>query len=179
MRVLVAVASKHGSTTEIAERIGAGIRDGLAAAEGGADVDVRPADEIKGIGGYDAVVLGSAVYAGRWLPPARELVGAFAIDLAARPVYLFSSGPIGDPPKPTEDPVDATDMIDATAAREHRVFAGRLERRRLGFAEKAIVVALRVPDGDFRDWAAIDAWAAKIADELAGASGPPTARSGR
>jgi menaquinone-dependent protoporphyrinogen oxidase len=53
-----------------------------------------------------------------------------------------------------------------THARGHRLFAGRLDRPRLGFGEKAMVVALRVPDGDFRDWKAIDAWSAQIAAEL-------------
>jgi menaquinone-dependent protoporphyrinogen oxidase len=112
------------------------------------------------------VVLGSAVYAGRWLKPARELVDRSRDALAARPVWLFSSGPVGDPPKPEEDPVDVAAIVAATGAREHRVFAGRLVRRQLGFADKAIAVALRVPDGDFRDWAEIRRWSAGIAAAL-------------
>lgn len=160
MRVLVTAASKHGATYEIAERIAQRLRDGLV------EVDCRPPSDVTGVDGYDAVVLGSAVYAGHWLPAARDIVTAFADDCAGRPVYLFSSGPIGDPPKPAEDPPDVAAIAQATRAREHRVFAGRLERRRLGFGEKAIVTALRVPDGDFRDWDAIDAWSASIVDQL-------------
>lgn len=81
-------------------------------------------------------------------------------------MWLFSSGPVGDPPRPEEDPVDVAELVARTKAREHRVFAGRIERSRLSFAEKAIVLALRVPDGDYRDWDEIRAWAAEIADAL-------------
>jgi menaquinone-dependent protoporphyrinogen oxidase len=111
-------------------------------------------------------VLGSAVYAGHWLQPARELVDRCGSELAARPVWLFSSGPIGDPPKPEEDPVDVAEITAATRAREHRVFAGKLVKKQLRFPDKAIVSALRVPEGDFRDWAEIRGWAAGIAGAL-------------
>jgi hypothetical protein len=78
-------------------------------------------------------------------------------------VAVFSSGPIGDPPKPVEQTIDVQDVVDATGAREHRSFAGALRRDRLGFAERAVVAALHAPYGDFRDWDAIEAWAADIA----------------
>lgn len=162
MRVLVTAASRHGATAEIADEIGEVLRIALP----NAVVDVRPPEQVNSVDDYDAVVLGSAVYMGRWLDPARKLVARLAAALAARPTWLFSSGPIGDPPRPTEDPVDVAGIIDTTGARDHRVFAGKLDKRGLGFAEKAIVTALRAPDGDFRDWAAIEAWARGIADAL-------------
>ncbi|MCA3748081.1 MAG: hypothetical protein IN808_02955 [Rubrobacter sp.] len=107
------------------------------------------------------------MYAGHWLESARELAERYADALAARPTWLFSSGPIGNPPKPEEDPVDITSILDTTGAREHRVFSGKLDKGALGFGEKAIVLALRVPEGDFRDWEAIREWAQEIAAELA------------
>jgi menaquinone-dependent protoporphyrinogen oxidase len=61
--------------------------------------------------------------------------------------------------------IDAAPILEATNAREHRVFAGKIDRDRLAFGEKAIVVALRAPEGDFRDWEAIRGWARSIADE--------------
>jgi menaquinone-dependent protoporphyrinogen IX oxidase len=61
------------------------------------------AEQVREVDGYDAVVLGSAVYAGHWLKPAREPVGRLGTFLADRPVWLFSSGPVGDPPKPEGD----------------------------------------------------------------------------
>jgi menaquinone-dependent protoporphyrinogen oxidase len=160
MRVLVTAATKYGATAEISAAI-AEVLD-----EHGLEATVLPPEQIKGIDGYDAVVVGSAVYAGHWLKPARELVERHSAALANRPVWLFSSGPVGDPPKPAEDPVDVADLLVATGAREHRIFAGRLVRKRLSFPERAIVAALRVPEGDFRDWTEIRQWAAGIADAV-------------
>ena len=157
MRVLVTAASKHGATAEIAEVIGEQLTR--------SDIDavVMPIGEVNAIEEFDAVVLGSAVYAGQWLAPAKDFVRAHAGEMAARPVWLFSSGPIGDPPKPEDDPVDAAAMVSATAAREHVIFAGRLDKAKLGFAEKAITMALRAPYGDFRQWDVIRSWASGIA----------------
>jgi menaquinone-dependent protoporphyrinogen oxidase len=116
------------------------------------------------------VVLGSAVYMGRWLEDARHAAKRIATQ-PPRPVWLFSSGPIGDPPKPDEEPDEVSDVVRTTHARGHRLFAGRLDRHRLGVGERAVVMALRVADGDFRDWDAIDAWGALIAGELSRAAG--------
>jgi menaquinone-dependent protoporphyrinogen oxidase len=160
MRVLVTTASKYGATAEIA----AAIAEELD--KHGLEATVLPPEEVNGVDGYDAVVVGSAVYAGHWLKPARELVERHAGALAGRPVWLFSSGPVGDPPKPEEDPVDVADLVDLTNAREHRVFAGKLVRKQLSFPERAIVSALRVPEGDFRDWTEIRQWAAGIAEAV-------------
>ena len=74
--------------------------------------------------------------------------------------------------KPDEQPVEVSDIVKATHARGHRVFAGRLDRHRLGFGEKAVVVALRVADGDFRDWPEITGWAATIATALRSSPDP-------
>lgn len=82
-------------------------------------------------------------------------------------VWLFSSGPIGDPPKPQEDPVDIVDILLATKARRHRVFAGKVDKSKLRFGEKAIMVAVRAPEGDFRDWKEITVWAERIGTTLA------------
>ncbi len=93
----------------------------------------------------------------------------FDAALTAIPVWIFSSGPIGDPPKPDEDPVDVAEIHRRTAAVEHRLFAGKLDKSKLGFAERAIVAALRAPVGDFRDWDEITAWAGGIASALVAA----------
>jgi menaquinone-dependent protoporphyrinogen oxidase len=116
-------------------------------------------------------VVGSAVYVGRWLDPARDLAEAHAGTLTPRPVWLFSSGPLGPPDalKPEGDPVDLAGLVETVQAVEHRVFAGRLDRTLLSFGEKAVVVAVRAPQGDFRDWEAIDGFAADIAEHLQGA----------
>jgi menaquinone-dependent protoporphyrinogen oxidase len=160
MRVLVTAASKHGATTEIADAIG------RVLADAGLDPTVLPPEQVEQVEDYDAIVLGSAIYMGRWLEPARLLVDRKAEALAEKPVWLFSCGPLGDPPKPTEESVDIEDIHKTTLARTHRIFPGRLEKRRLGFAEKAVVTALRAPEGDFRPWDEIEAWARGIADAV-------------
>lgn len=159
-KVLVAAASKYGATHEMAETIGATLR------ERGLEVDVLAPDDVRTVEGWDAVVLGSAVYAGRWMKQARELVERAGPALRERPVWLFSSGPIGDPPKPEEDPVDASPVSEATGAREHRVFAGRLVKKGLSLPDRAIATALRVAEGDFRDEGELRDWAGGIADAL-------------
>jgi menaquinone-dependent protoporphyrinogen oxidase len=164
MRVLVAAATRYGATAEIAQTIAEVL------GERGLEATVLPPEQVEEVDGYDAVVLGSAVYAGHWLKSARELVERHPGGLAGRPVWLFSSGPVGDPPRPEEDPVDVVELQGLTNAREHRVFAGKLVRKQLSFPERAIVAALRVPEGDFRDWAEIRQWAAGIADALGAGS---------
>lgn len=160
MKVLVAVASKHGATADI----GGWVLDALT--EAGLEVELRKPEDVATLDGFEAVVLGSAVYAGHWLAEAREFTERFRSELQRRPVWIFSSGPVGEPPKPADDPADAAPMLAATGAREHRLFAGLVERQRLGLGEKAIVAALRVPDGDFRSPDEVRAWAREIASAL-------------
>lgn len=167
MRVLVAVASRHGSTAEIAQKIG----EVLVAA--GIETDVRMPDDVASVAQYDGVVLGSGVYAGRWLGAARDLVDREAAALASRPVWLFSSGPVGDPAKPAAEPVDVDAIRNRTNALDHRVFDGKLDRGVLGFGERAIVLAVHAAEGDFRSWEAVTEWASGIATTLQGpVSGP-------
>jgi menaquinone-dependent protoporphyrinogen oxidase len=161
MRVLVASASKHGSTAEIARTIGASLTFRQI------EADVRPAESVTSLEGYDGVILGSGVYMGHWLEPAKRFIQQHTEDLLRRPVWLFSSGPLGDPAKPGEDPADAAALVEATRALEHRVFPGSLWKEDLGIAERAMVAAVRAPEGDFRPWAEIDDWAGQIAAQLA------------
>ena len=160
MKILVTAASKHGATAEIAEAIAATIR------ESGLETIALSPEQVHDVADYDAVVLGSGVYAGRWLEPARNLVVHHFEALASRPLWLFSSGPIGDPLEPTEEPRDGAEYRRTLGARDHRVFAGKLNRGDLGWVERTITGMLKAPDGDFRDWEAIRAWAAEIAVQV-------------
>jgi menaquinone-dependent protoporphyrinogen oxidase len=166
MKVLVAHASKHGATAEIAQRLGGWIGAALHAADPTAEVDVLPADEVTELESYGAVVIGSAVYAGHWLEPATELVEKHGGFLSTVPVWVFSSGPVGDPPEPHEEPAEVAGVLASLETRGHRLFAGALDKHHLGWGERALVAALRAPEGDFRDWDAIEAWAGEIAAEL-------------
>jgi menaquinone-dependent protoporphyrinogen oxidase len=160
MKVLVCAASKYGATSEIAQAVA----DVLA--ERGCKVTVLPPQEVGAIEEFDAVVLGSAVYMGQWLKPGRELAERQAAALAARPVWLFSSGPVGEPAKPADNPVDVTKILQATEARDHQIFAGKLARKHLSFPDRAMASAIRAQEGDFRNWAEIREWAVRIADTL-------------
>jgi menaquinone-dependent protoporphyrinogen oxidase len=96
MRVLVAVGSRHGSTIDIANQLAAELRIfGLIA-------DVQNVENVRDLDACEAVVVGSAVYMGRWVPSARSFVERFRTQLTDLPVWIFSSGPLGDPPVPDE-----------------------------------------------------------------------------
>jgi menaquinone-dependent protoporphyrinogen oxidase len=159
MKLLVAYASKHGSTTGIAESIAAKLR----AADH--DVDVGPVAEVADVGTYDAYVIGSAVYYGGWMKEATAFVESNTAWLARRPVWLFSSGPVG--PAAPADPKELPTLREAIAPLDHRVFYGALDRHHLSIGERIVVGAVKAPDGDFRDWQQIDAWADEIALEIA------------
>ena len=101
---------------------------GATIAGRGIGTDIRDVENVATLEGYDAVVVGSAVYMGDWIVCARAFVERHADELAERPTWLFSSGPIGDPPKPRANAaVKIDDLVAAAHAREHHVFAGRLE----------------------------------------------------
>ncbi|MGY1808318.1 flavodoxin domain-containing protein [Blastococcus sp. SYSU D00669] len=171
-RVLVVVASRHGATADVATALARGLADCPAGRAAGLSALAVPAAQRPNPAPFDAVVLGSAVYAGRWLDQARQYAALYADTLRARPVWLFSSGPIGEPPFPPDEPHDAAPLTTLTGARDHRVFAGRLDQARLSFGERAMVTAMRAPLGDFRDWPAIDAWAVEIAAAVTGVDAP-------
>jgi menaquinone-dependent protoporphyrinogen oxidase len=175
VRVLIAYASRHGGTQGIAERVGAVLsRRGL-------DAEVLPADRVRDTSAYDAFVIGSAAYMGHWLKEATGFARANWAAMIDRPVWLFSSGPIGT------DTVDKAgrDVRDAAVPKEfadlraslrpqgERVFFGAFDpnAKPVGLAERFMSILPAsareaMPRGDFRDWADIEAWANGIADEL-------------
>ena len=159
MKVLVCVASKHGAT----DGIGRAIADKLRAEH--IEVDVIPPVAEPTIESYDAVVMGSAVYMGRWLGEGRDFVTAHSEQLSKLPVWLFSSGPITDRADPA-DSANGDQLLAAIHGREHRLFAGRLDKDGLGWTERAIVRMVNSPWGDYRPWDEIETWAESIANEL-------------
>jgi menaquinone-dependent protoporphyrinogen oxidase len=159
MKVLVTVESKHGSTEEIAAAI---VAELISA---GLDVDALHPGEVTSLDPYGAVVLGSAVYMGNWMPAVRHFIDRHRDALRASRVWLFSSGPTGDSATPADDPAGEK-LLAEVGAREHRVFSGKLDRSRLGVAERLVVGAVHAHDGDFRDWPAIREWARGIAQAL-------------
>lgn len=166
MRVQVIYGSRLGATRGIAERIGSRLREDRL------DVTVQPASGAFPITDADAFVIGSGVYGGHWVKEAADYVRQHRAILVRRPVWLFSSGPVGDLAMRHEpvEPKDVGALRAMVNPRGHRIFPGALDRATvdastLGFAERLIAKTM-VPEGDYRDWKAIDDWAAGIAREL-------------
>jgi len=159
MKTLVTVATRHGATAEIGEAIAEQLRSM------GLDVDVIPPDQVRSLAPYGAVVVGSGVYLGRWLAPAREFVTDHAEELRRLPVWLFGSGPI-TPVEDEADMVDGKQLRELVGARDNRLFAGQLERDGLGIFERVSVRMVGSPWGDYRPWDDIRRWASGIAEAL-------------
>ena len=163
MHILIAVASRHGGTHEIAEALAQELRALRHTA------DVRDAGQAA-LDDEDAVIIGSAIYMGDWLPEARAFVTANQFALQGKPVWLFSSGPIGPGhPDPALEPAHLAALLEATGARGHHLFGGKIAPHDLNRGEWLITKATHVPDGDYRDWAAVRAWADQIATALVAA----------
>lgn len=165
MQVLVAYASKYGATAAIAERIGDVLR------EAGLEADVMPADRVDDPAPYRAVVLGSAVYMGRWRKPAAKFLAAHEQALSNRPVWLFSSGPTeaGDPVELLQGwtfPAQLQPIADRIGPIDVAVFHGAVDPAEVGAVDRWILGKVKAPTGDFRDWESITGWAARIAAHL-------------
>ena len=123
--VLVAYATKYGSTQEVAEAVAAALR------EHGADVEVRAAGDVSDVDRYSAVVLGGALFYFRWHRDARRFLTHHRAALARLPVAVFALGPLGDS---VEEMNEARGQLDRALAKAEwlspaaiAVFGGRLD----------------------------------------------------
>jgi menaquinone-dependent protoporphyrinogen oxidase len=176
VKVLVAYASKYGSTKGIAEFVCEKLR------QRGVQAEVEEVQAVRNVADYEALVIGSAVYMFHWMKEAKQFVSKNSALLVARPVWLFSSGPVGTQSKDSNGrdllevsgPKELEELRTLVRPRDHRVFFGALDGTRLtgtvGFAyrlaRKSKAARESMPEGDFRDWNAIEAWASSIALEL-------------
>jgi menaquinone-dependent protoporphyrinogen oxidase len=163
MRILVAYASKHGSTEEIARAIHErflerGFESRCANVATPLDID-----------GADVVVLGSAIYYGHWMEEARGFAKAHHDELTTRPLFLFSSGPVtrdlADPDHAAQ-PKDALELREELGAKDHVVFGGKLDLDQLGFGERMVVKFVGGKSGDARDFDVIAEWADAVANRV-------------
>lgn len=190
MNVLVVHASRHGGTAGIAERIGEVLRSA------GIETVVAGAADLPDPARFDACVVGAGVYMGSWVKEGPEFLERFATTLAARPTWLFSSGPLPGSTQESKDPIldpvenalgplegpgsggrrRIEDLSAQIQPRGHAVFNGAFDPKDgpKSMSERLVrmmPVARRVlPPGDFREWPVIEAWAREIASEL----GTPT-----
>jgi len=158
--VHVITATRHGSTAEIGEAIARRLCErGLEARTEDAESAILAPGE--------PVVLGSPIYMGKWLKSARVIAEQLAVEQPGRPVWVFTVGPLGDPPQPEDaGPEEKVEAFAAERALSRPVFRGRLDRALLSHHERLAVRAAKAPDGDFREWDAIEAWADEIAAAL-------------
>lgn len=169
--VLVAFATRYGSTQEVAEAIAATLR------EQGFTVDVQPMSNVRSLEGYDAVVLGSPIYIGHWHKDALSFLAQHREALTQRPVAVFALGP-------THDPYDAEEwqgvrtQLDQELAKYPwltpvalELFGGKYDPAKLSFAHRLLTILPAsplhgAPASDARDWTVIRAWAGSLAVQL-------------
>lgn len=160
--VLIAYASKYGSTKEIAEHMAMMLRrEGLA-------VQVKDAESVSSLHAYDAVVLGSSLYFDTWLPEASELLESFQDELSEKQVWLFSSGlspQVG--PEEWLFPKALQPLVKKIKPRAVALFGGKINAQQLSLEDWLLNPSLRVEAGDYRNWNEIEAWARAIAKTLA------------
>jgi menaquinone-dependent protoporphyrinogen oxidase len=159
MNILVTYGSKMGGTEGLAEMIGHALEDA------GIDVVVSPASDVASLAGYDAVIVGGGLYAGRWHKQARRFVKRHQKTLRTMPVWLFSSGPLDDSAL-TEDipPVrQVASAGDLVGARGHATFGGRLSPDAAWFPASSMAKTMA---GDWRDRTQVRDWSNQIAEEL-------------
>jgi menaquinone-dependent protoporphyrinogen oxidase len=184
-RALIVHASRHGGTAGIAERIGEVLQ------ARGIETTVRPASDRPDPATFDVVVVGSGVYMGSWLSEGFDYLERQALVLAGRPTWLFSSGPLPGSTKEqpaTDDPYDGAlgpaegpgsggrkrieELASRIGVREHRIFRGMYDPKDPPKAISERLVRLMpaakniLPEGDFRDWEAIEAWAVELASQI-------------
>ena len=163
-RILVAYATRYGSTADVAEAIGDELR------KAGETVDVRPITDITDLSSYRAVVIGSPIYMGRWLPESQVFIEKNQQFLRTIPVAYFAVGLTvkeGTPEliRKAEASMDQVRLLVNPV--EVGVFPGKLETGRLTIADHAIVKLIRAEAGDFRDPGAVRAWAQAVREKIA------------
>ena len=179
MKVLVAYASKYGATEGIARRIGETLT------KQGLEVVVARCKTVEDASGYDAYVVGSATYEFNWRKAARKFVERNAELLAAKPTWLFASGPVGTEKVDKDgndvlkgaEPKQFAKYEELIHPRGTQVFWGAYDHDKIRGADRLVVWLPGIRDlmveGDYREWDVIDAWATGIAKDLEAPSARP------
>jgi len=155
--VLVAYATKYGSTQEIAEAVTATLR------ESGLEADIQPMREVRTIAGYSAVVMGAPLYMFRWHKDALRFLSRHREALMERPVAIFALGPFHDDEKEWQE---VRAQLDKELAKfpwltpvAIEIFGGKFDPAALRFPLNLMPAFKQMPATDIRDWTAIRAWA--------------------
>lgn len=169
--ILVVYGSWAGSTAEVADFIG------RTMAEGGARVDVKPVESVTSLQGYSAVVLGSAIRAGKVKPALMEFVKGHRAELRKMPTAFFvvcMTMKDGTPENRRTVNAYLDPLREQVSPLDVGLFAGRMDYAKLGFfARIAVERFVKVPEGDFRNWDAIREWAGGLPAKLAAGQTSP------
>lgn len=160
--VLIAYATRHDSTRGIASAVAEVLR------QGGLSVQLEPASAVATLTGFHAVILGSAVFDGEWLPEVQRFLRDHSGTLSRVPVWLFVSGPLEAVPAGSDADIPAhlVRAIEEIRPRDVALFAGALQPHHVGAGVRVLSRLARLPAGDHRDWQAIERWADGIRAEL-------------
>lgn len=163
-KLLVAYATRYGSTKEVAEEIAATLR------EVGSVVDVQAAEEAQSLDAYRAVVVGAPLYMFNWLKAARRFVSRNRAALERVPVAVFALGPTEDKEKDWQETRGQLDKVLAgfpwLTPVAIELFGGKFDPARLTFPYTLIPALRKMPVSDIRDWDAIRTWARGLGQKL-------------
>ena len=158
--ILVAYATRYGSTQEVAEQVAATLR------ERGLEVDIQPMRKVRTLAGYSAVVLGAPLYMFRWHKDALHFLSRHREALTERSVAIFALGPLHDDEKEWQD---VRAQLDKELAKfpwltpvALEIFGGKFDPAKLRFPLNFLPALKQMPASDLRDWTAIRAWAQTV-----------------
>lgn len=165
--VLIAYATRYGSTTDVAEVVADVLRQNFAV-----HVDVQKTRHVQDVSAYDCVILGSSIINDRWLPEMDDFIDRFIDDLKALSCAFFiTSGSVGK-----GEHGEQTLATYIRNLQQHPlqpvhigVFGGHIDFNALSTVEKYVTTVKKLPAGDYRDWSAIRAWADVAGKALLGA----------
>ena len=160
MKILLTSSSRHGSTDEVADVIARRLRDA------GIEVDRARPQDVASVEGYDAFIMGSAVYMTTWMEEAVDFTKRFRAVLAGKPVWAFSVGLSGVSDGQAADPQRIGPVLLALEPEDHICFAGRFDPSRLSLRERSIAKLGGASEGDYRDWDQVAQWADAIITSL-------------
>jgi len=163
-RILVAYATRYGSTAEVAEAIGEELR------KTGVAVDVRPVNDLEDLSPYRAAIIGSPIYMGKWLPESQVFIERNQQILRTIPVAYFAVGlTVADGGaeilRKAEASMDQVRMLVNPV--DTGIFPGKLESDRLSLTDRTIIKLIRAKAGDLRNWEAVRAWAQAVREKIA------------
>ncbi len=162
--ILVAYATRYGSTQEVAEAVASELR------EAGVEVEIRPLREVKSLDDYRAIVVGAALYMYKWHKDAIRFLEQHQNELIGRPVAVFALGPVNEVEKEWDE---ARGQLDKELERfpwlrpvEVKLFGGRFDPEALKFPWNVVPGLKKLPTNDIRDWTAIRAWGRDLAERF-------------